>query len=98
MSVGARAFLKLNYSGDDTLVDSFKPFVEANWIHNSRQAGVTLDGASVSQVGTRNIAEFKAGAEGPVNRDLIVTAALAQQAGTDNFSDTAASLALRWSF
>ncbi|MDM3888856.1 autotransporter outer membrane beta-barrel domain-containing protein [Pseudomonas sp. BCRC 81390] len=98
VSVGARAFLKLNYSGDDTLVDSFKPFVEANWIHNSRQAGVTLDGASVSQVGTRNIAEFKAGAEGRVNRDLTVTAALAQQAGTDNFSDTAASLALRWSF
>ncbi|WP_409261392.1 autotransporter outer membrane beta-barrel domain-containing protein [Pseudomonas putida] len=98
VSVGARAFLKLNYSGDDTLVDSFKPFVEANWIHNSRQAGVTLDGASVSQVGTRNIAEFKAGAEGRINRDLTITAALAQQAGSDNFSDTAASLALRWSF
>lgn len=98
ISVGARAFLKMNYSGDDTLVDSFKPFVEANWIHNSRQAGVSLDGASVTQVGTRNIAEFKAGAEGRINRDLTITGALAQQMGTQNFSDTAASLAVRWSF
>lgn len=98
VSVGARAFLKLNYTGDDTLVDSFKPFVEANWIHNSRQAGVTLDGVGVTQVGTRNIAEFKAGAEGRINDDLTVTAALAQQMGGDSFSDTAASLGVRWSF
>lgn len=98
LSVGARAFLKLNYTGDDTLVDSFKPFVEANWIHNTRQAGVTLDGVGVTQVGTRNIAEFKAGAEGRINNDVTVTAALAQQVGGSSFSDTAASLGLRWSF
>lgn len=97
-SVGARAFLKLNYANDDGIVDSFKPFVEANWIHNSRQAGVTLDGVSVSQVGTRNIAEVKAGAEGRIYNNLTVTAAIAQQAGENDFSDTAASLGLRWSF
>ncbi|WP_342622857.1 autotransporter outer membrane beta-barrel domain-containing protein [Pseudomonas alkylphenolica] len=97
-SVGARAFLKLNYANDEGIVDSFKPFVEANWIHNSRQAGVTLDGVSVSQVGTRNIAEVKAGAEGRIYNNLTVTAAIAQQAGENDFSDTAASLGLRWSF
>ncbi len=98
VSVGARASLKLNYTGDDTLVDSFKPFVETNWIHNSRQAGVSLDGVSVTQAGTRNIAEFKVGAEGRINRDLTITASLAQQVGSNDFSDTAASLALRLSF
>lgn len=97
-SVGARAFLKLNYANEDAIVDSFKPFVEANWIHNSRQAGVTLDGVSVSQVGTRNIAEVKAGAEGRIYNNLTITAAIAQQAGENDFSDTAASLGLRWSF
>ncbi|KNX76839.1 type V secretion protein A [Pseudomonas sp. 250J] len=98
VSVGARASLKLNYTGDDTLVDSFKPFVETNWIHNSRQAGVSLDGVSVTQAGTRNIAEFKVGAEGRINRDLTISASLAQQVGSNDFSDTAASLALRLSF
>ncbi|CAI3807598.1 hypothetical protein GLGCALEP_04740 [Pseudomonas sp. MM221] len=94
ISVGARAYLQL----DTHSSDSFKPFVETNWIHNNRQAGVSLDGVSVSQAGTRNIGEFKVGAEGHINRNLSVSASLAQQVGSDSYTDTAASLALRLAF
>ncbi len=45
---------------------AFRPFVEANWIHNTKDFGAHMDGVTVKQDGAANIAELKVGADGQI--------------------------------
>ncbi|MFP1496545.1 autotransporter outer membrane beta-barrel domain-containing protein [Escherichia coli] len=46
---------------DDGKSREFQPFVEVNWLHNSKDFSTSMDGVSVTQDGARNIAEIKLG-------------------------------------
>lgn len=46
---------------DDGKSREFQPFVEVNWLHNSKDFSTSMDGVSVTQDGARNIAEIKPG-------------------------------------
>lgn len=48
----------------------FSPFVEVNWLHNTRDFGTRMNGVTVHQDGARNIGEVKAGVEGQINSHL----------------------------
>lgn len=56
---------------DDGKSREFQPFVEVNWLHNSKDFSTSMDGVSVTQDGARNIAEIKP-VEGQLNANLNV--------------------------
>lgn len=76
----------------------FKPFVETNWIHNTKDFATTVDGVTVKQAGAANVAEIKLGAEGQMNKQLNLWGNVAQQVGNDGYSDTSVTLGVKYNF
>lgn len=59
--LGIRTYLKGHTREDDGKDREFQPFIEANWIHNTRNFSAGMDGVSLSQKGTKNLGEVKVG-------------------------------------
>ena len=96
--LGVRAYLNGKSHIDRNTVREFEPFVEANWIHNSRQAGVRMGGEESLSSGTRNIAELKTGVEGKITNNLNLWGNVAQQMGGKGYSDTQAAVGVKFMF
>lgn len=47
--LGARAYLKSFNKMDEGKGREFQPFIEANWLHNTRSFSTKMDDVSVSQ-------------------------------------------------
>lgn len=77
---------------------SIQPYIEANWLHNTHDFGVDMNGATVSAKGMKNVAEVKAGIEGNIQDRLTVWASVGQKNGRSGYSDTQGSLGLRYHF
>ncbi|MFA3779618.1 autotransporter outer membrane beta-barrel domain-containing protein [Yersinia sp. 1652 StPb PI] len=76
----------------------FEPFVEANWIHNSKSFGGNMGGTLVEQDGTRNIGELKVGVEAQWNPKLNLWMNVGQQVGGKGYSDTSAVVGVKYNF
>ncbi|VFS58739.1 Outer membrane protein IcsA autotransporter precursor [Leminorella grimontii] len=96
--LGLRAYAQGHSEIDDRTGRVFQPFVEANWIYNSKNFGVTMNDASDYQAGTRNIGEVKVGVEGHLNKNLNMWGSVAQQLGGEGYSDTLAIVGVKYSF
>ncbi|EPM0023374.1 autotransporter outer membrane beta-barrel domain-containing protein [Citrobacter farmeri] len=96
--VGVRLFGKGHNQRDDGNNRTFQPFVEANWIHNTEDFGVSMNGENVNLKGTRNIGELKAGVEGQLTKNVALWGNVAQQAGDKGYSDTSAMIGIKASF
>lgn len=96
--LGARLFIKGYSQLDEGKERIFEPFVEANWIHNTKRFGASMSGVDVEQAGTRNIAELKVGVESQLNRNVNLWGNVAQQIGDAGYSDTSAMLGLKVNF
>lgn len=72
-SLGLKMFIKGHNAIDNQKERNFKPFVEANWLHNMHNRGVVMDGVSVNQSGTRNVGELKLGVEGRMSPEFNIT-------------------------
>lgn len=77
---------------------NFQPFVEVNWIHNSKNFGASLSSQDVNLAGSRNIGEVKAGVEGQLTKNVTLWGNVAQQVGDKDYSDTSAMLGIKASF
>ncbi|HEF0022154.1 autotransporter outer membrane beta-barrel domain-containing protein [Citrobacter amalonaticus] len=93
--LGTRVFIKGHSKIDEGKERIFEPFVEANWIHNTKRFGASMSGVDVEQAGTRNIAELKAGVESQLNRNVNLWGNVAQQIGNAGYSDTSAMLGFK---
>ncbi|MFS9379135.1 autotransporter outer membrane beta-barrel domain-containing protein [Citrobacter sp. ANG330] len=96
--VGVRLFGKGHNQLDDGQDRNFQPFVEANWIHNSKDFGVSMNGENVNLAGARNIGELKAGVEGQLTKNVALWGNVAQQVGNNDYSDTSAMIGIKASF
>lgn len=96
--LGVKAFMNGSHESDKGKDWVFQPFVEANWIHNSKDFGTTMDGISVKQAGARNIGELKTGVEGQINKQLNLWGNVSQQIGDKGYSDTAVMLGVKYNF
>ncbi len=96
--LGLRGFIKGHSKLDDGKQRTFEPFVEANWIHNTRDFGATMNGVRVTQAGARNIGELKVGVEGQLNPHVNLWGNVAQQVGDKGYSDTSAMLGVKVNF
>jgi len=95
---GVRVFGKGHNKIDNGKDRTFEPFVEANWLHNTRDFGTSLNGEEVKLTGTRNIGELKAGVEGKLSHHLSLWGNVGQQVGDKGYSDTSAMLGVKASF
>nr|WP_308737005.1 autotransporter outer membrane beta-barrel domain-containing protein [Scandinavium goeteborgense] len=86
--VGVCTYLKGHSKLDDANGRTFEPFIEANWLHNTRNFGASLDGVRIDQAGARNIGELKAGVEAKVSQAVSLWGNVAQQIGGKGYSDT----------
>lgn len=96
--LGVRTYLKGHSKLDDASGRTFEPFIEANWLHNTRNFGATLDGVRIDQAGARNIGELKAGVEAKLNETVSLWGNVAQQMGDTGYSDTQGTLGMKVSF
>ncbi|WP_347253670.1 autotransporter outer membrane beta-barrel domain-containing protein [Leminorella grimontii] len=76
----------------------FTVYTEANWLHNTEQAGATLDGVTTRQAGSTNVGELKVGFEGQLNKHANLWTNVAQQLGDDGYSDTALTVGFKYKF
>lgn len=97
--LGVRAFIKgHNAKLDDGKHRTFEPFVEANWIHNTKEFGVSMNDVDIGQVGTKNIGELKAGVEAKLNDNVQLWGHVAERIGDRGYNDTQALLGVKVSF
>lgn len=73
-------------------------FIEGNWIHNTKRAGVQMGTGCKYIKGGRNLAEFRAGLEGHVTKDLLGWATVGVQAGQYGYHNETAQIGLKYMF
>ncbi|QIU88417.1 autotransporter outer membrane beta-barrel domain-containing protein [Yokenella regensburgei] len=96
--LGVKVFSEGHSQLDADKGRNFRPFAEVNWIHNTEQYGVNMDGVNVTSEGSRNIGEAKIGVQGSVTPALNVTGSVGQQIGDAGYSSTTASVGLKYTF
>ncbi|WP_297196206.1 autotransporter outer membrane beta-barrel domain-containing protein [uncultured Pluralibacter sp.] len=96
--LGLKAYMQGHSALDNNKERTFQPYVAANWIHNTKKMGVTMDGESNHISGTKNLGEVKVGVEGQLNRNLNLWGGFAQQIGTEGYSDSQASVGIKYQF
>lgn len=96
--LGVRAFIKGHSELDNGKERTFEPFVEANWIHNTKNFGASMDGVRIDQTGMRNIGELKAGVEAKINKNVNLWGNVGQQIGGNGYSDTQATVGFKVNF
>ncbi|HCP1380649.1 TPA: autotransporter outer membrane beta-barrel domain-containing protein [Escherichia coli] len=96
--LGVKTWIKGHNRMDDGKSREFRPFVEVNWLHNTREFGTRMNGVTVHQDSARNIGEVKAGVEGQINDRLNLWGNVGIQAGDKGYSDTSAMLGVKYTF
>ncbi|WP_053075197.1 autotransporter outer membrane beta-barrel domain-containing protein [Pluralibacter gergoviae] len=96
--LGARAYLNSYSKLDEGKQREFQPFIEANWIHNTRRFSTKMDGVRLSQEGARNLGEVKTGVEGKLSNNLTAWGNVGQQLGDHKYSNTEAMLGVKYSW
>lgn len=96
--LGVKVYGQGHVAKDNGTDRDFQPFAEVNWLHNTRDAGVSMDGSAVNQSGTRDIGEIKVGLEGRLTKNTGMWFNVAQQVGSDSYTDTQGILGIKVRF
>lgn len=73
----------------------FEPFIETNWLHNSKKYGAMMDTTPINIDGSSHIFELKLGIEAKINNNLNLWGKFSQQLGNKEYSDTQAILGIK---
>ena len=73
-------------------------FIEGNWIHNSKKAGVQMGTDKVYMDGGRNLGEFRMGLEGHLTRNTLGWATVGVQAGKSGYHNETAQIGIKYMF
>ncbi len=96
--LGFRSFIRTQEKNSGPHGDDFEPFVEMNWIHNSKDFAVSMNGVKVEQDGARNLGEIKLGVNGNLNPAASVWGNVGVQLGDNGYNDTAVMVGLKYKF
>lgn len=96
--LGFRTFIRTQEKNSGPHGDDFEPFVEMNWIHNSKYFAVSMNGVKVEQDGARNLGEIKLGVNGNLNSAASVWGNVGVQLGDNGYNDTAMMVGLKYKF
>ncbi len=96
--LGVRAFMNGHSSIETNKDRSFEPYVELNWLHNTKRFGTSMNGASLQQAGAVNVGEVKVGVEGKLVKAVQLWGSVGQQVGDQGYSNTEAMVGVKYSF
>lgn len=96
--LGFRTFIRTQEKNSGPHDDDFEPFVEMNWIHNSKDFAVSMNGVKVEQDGARNLGVIKLGVNGNLNPAASVWGNVGVQLGDNGYNDTAVMVGLKYKF
>lgn len=75
-----------------------QPFIEANWLNNTKQYGVRMGNTDSHVAGSRNLGEVKMGVEGQLRNGLRLWVNIAHQEGSRNYRDTTGAIGVKYRF
>lgn len=93
--LGVRTYLKGHHKSDENSDREFEPFIEANWVHNTREYQTEFGRVSVKQSGAKNLAEIKVGLDGKMSNKLNVWGNVGVDIGGSGYSDTSAMIGVK---
>ncbi|MDF3934597.1 autotransporter outer membrane beta-barrel domain-containing protein [Pseudomonas citronellolis] len=96
--LGARAALRSNLEEGFAKTYAVEPYVETNWIHNSKDFGARMGSSSFEMDGAQDIFEVKVGATSKVNSRVNVWGEVGHQHGDNGYRDKAFTLGLKVNF
>jgi len=96
--LGIRTSLKGQNVMDKDKNREFEPFIEANWLHNTRSFSATMDGDRVTQAGARNIGEAKIGVAGKINSKVNLWGNIGVQVADKGYNNTSAMVGVKYHF
>lgn len=96
--LGVKTYLNSHHQRDEGKQREFQPYIEANWIYNSKVYAVKMDGQTVSRDGARNLGEVRTGVEAKVNNNLSLWGNVGVQLGDKGYSDTQGMLGVKYSW
>ncbi len=96
--IGLRASMMSHNVLDSGKDKEFEPFMEINWLHNTRNYSVRMNNTYDYLSGPRNTGEVKVGVDGKVSNHLNLWGNVAVQAGKEGYSDTKGMVGLRYMF
>lgn len=73
-------------------------FIEGNWIHNTKKAGVEMGNGRAHVDGGRNLGEFRMGLEGHLTRNTLGWATVGVQAGKSGYHNETAQIGIKYMF
>lgn len=92
--LGVKAFME-HRSGKESV---WKPYLAANWLHNSEKSGVRMDDVTLYDEGRKDIGEAKLGVEASLIEKLSVQVGVSSRFGSDNYRDTGGGISVRYEF
>ncbi|WP_252402979.1 autotransporter outer membrane beta-barrel domain-containing protein [Escherichia coli] len=96
--LGVKTYLNSHHQRDNGKQREFQPYIEANWINNSKVYAVKMNGQTVSRDGARNLGEVRTGVEAKVNHNLSLWGNVGVQLGDKGYSDTQGMLGVKYSW
>ncbi|MDU4249806.1 autotransporter outer membrane beta-barrel domain-containing protein [Pseudomonas sp.] len=96
--LGARAAVRSNQEGGFANTYGVEPYVETNWIHNSKDFGAKMGSTRFEMDGASDIFEVKLGATSKVNSRVNVWGEVGKQYGDNGYRDQALTLGLKVNF
>ncbi len=94
--LGIRAWMK--GMPEKGVSDSVKPYIETNWVHNTRAFGVRMNGESNTMLGSKNLLEARVGVEGQMSDRLALWVDAGHQVGHNKYSESRGSLGIKYQF
>lgn len=96
--LGMRLYLREHRTEDDGKGREFKPYIEMNWLHNTKNFGVRMGNKLLNEEGARNIGQLKLGVQGQISPSLNMWGGVAQQIGDKGYRDTSAMIGVKYGF
>lgn len=96
--LGIRSFMKGHHKMDDNKGNEFEPFIEVNWLHNTKSFGTKMGDTKIEQAGTKNIGEIKVGVESQIKTSLNLWGNIAAQVGDQGYNDSLFMVGIKYNF
>lgn len=95
--IGVKTYFKQKQNTQKGVI-KYQPFVEFNWIHNTKEHNVLLDGTKTKQAGTKDIVEAKIGLDINIRDDINIYGNVAQQWGKNDYKNTKVTVGIKYRF
>ncbi|MEB6387819.1 autotransporter outer membrane beta-barrel domain-containing protein [Kluyvera ascorbata] len=96
--LGMRLYLRGHRTEDDGKGREFKPYAEADWLHNTHFAEIRMGDTSIRQEGAANIAQLKLGVQGQISPSLNLWGGTTIQVGDHSYSDASIMMGVKYAF